>query len=276
MLFADTKALIVTIHQDFLRIPNEHIPNIPQILASLNTNEMGVLGAAVDIMRNKIEKMGPLAASDIDKQRVIDAWDESRKEWIMMRGVENIYDKVLIVVGKQLKDNQYMKETWQMALTYDAIDYISMTQGGDQDIKAEWNVPKQSRKVRIAYTEPPLNLGRGREHFIDTYHAIAWAGHIDSDTVASPFFSFEFIDQWLQKKSFKAAITHAWNAGKQNIRKQNDGFQLARLLGGYENPQQAIDSSLMEYAARNAQMLTIDSHIADLENRDVVEENFRQ
>ena len=178
---------------------------------------------------------------------MIDAWDQVRADWIKANA-QGVYDSVLVVTGKDTRDDQLMAKIWEDALQADEVDYISMVHGGRQWIKDEWNVPKKGGKLRMVYSE--ACQGGSAKQFIEDYHALVTAGHGANakNSSASPLFSFGFLRAWFDGQPFLSALQTAWQKGKAIVQTQQ-GFMLAKFVHpAYNEPADVIEGSAISYA----------------------------
>lgn len=242
--WAQTKSLIVTIDQHHLAGMNEeNLKNLPLMLGFLQPGDFGALGEAVSKFTRKVSGSKNLSVED-----VIANWDESRAEWIKEHA-EKVYDKVFIAQGDLSRDNDYMSFIWAQALEFDIVDYVSMVHGGGQNIKPEWNVPCDSVKIRMVYSEA-CKGGSGKQAFIGGFNALASAGHKANgvNPSASPFFSFSFLSNWFSGQSFYRSLQNSWQDGSSLLKNNHRAFLLSQLLGGYATVDQALEGSSIEYS----------------------------
>jgi hypothetical protein len=245
------------------------------IFVSLILIDLGKLSFAAELKEIEIKK-GLIFT--VDQKNLPAAanwiWDNFRA-WRISYMNFGRYENVYYAVGEQCRDDNYMKDIWQRALLEnDVVDYVSMVHGGDQWIKDEWDLPKGSGKLRMVYSEG-CQGGSGKEGFVEKYNACVAAGHNKDTSIpsASPFFSFRFLDSWLSGKSFKKSLENAWEDGKEALRSPG-WFLIAKHVGGYNNCEDAIQGSKIQYSYRenyDVNTFTIDSHLAHSEEEDVIE-----
>ncbi len=177
-------------------------------------------------------------------------WDDHRADFIQSKA-KNKYENVYIVRGDLVRDDEYMQFVWAEALeNNEIVDYVSFVHGGRQWIKDEWNVPVDSKKLRMVYSEG-CKGGSGLDEFVKKYGAFLSAGHNKTavGVSASPFFSFVFLVSWLEGNSFSEALNDAWLTGTLAL-SDSGYFQIAQVMGGYNNVDEALEASRIQYAHR--------------------------
>lgn len=182
-------------------------------------------------------------------------WDNYRKEFLEPKA-KKIYNNVYFVIGFDIENNDLMRKTWAKALQEnDYVDYVSFVHGnatsGDQYIKDEWEVPTDTKKLRLVYTEA-CNGGGGLHHF-DKYNVAIAMGHGNNQSAssASPFFSFVVLDSLFNKASVEQAAKNSWVTGKAALESEPTYQSLAMLLGHYQDINQVMPGSKITIRYRN-------------------------
>lgn len=238
-------ALIVTIDQQFfvreaVAQLEQHPAIVKNMLEPLTTDDKGAFGQAV-------KKFLSYVAS----KSLMESWDAGRADWVTEQA-EKIYTNVYVVTGASARDDTMMSALWAVALAEnDVIDYVSMVHGGYQNIKDGWNVPRDSKKLRMVYSEA-CKGGSGRIGFVDTYGAMFSAGHTDNTKYnsASPFFSFFFLEAWLAGKPYYEALSDAWKKGTALIQKP-ESSPINQIMSSNPSTAASIEASQIIMASQS-------------------------
>lgn len=163
---------------------------------------------------------------------------------IQCMALDSEYDRIYYAIGKDCRDDMYMRMLWQKANQENHIlDYVSFVPAGDGGMKPACQIP-YGTKLRMVYIEDT----RDKEAFIKENKALMCTGPCrgHNKLVVCSFFCFHFLEAWLKGKSCQASLEEAGKKAQDRTLYSPAWSMIAQAFPEYNYTDEAIGSSAME------------------------------